>query len=214
MVSETTFGLMRHAETEWNREKRIQGHQDTPLTREGSASADLWGRQLRGLGWNRVLCSDLGRAVGTAALINTRLKLDLAEDSGLREQHWGEWTGRNITQLKIQEADRLQVLESAGWEFTPPGGESRRQVLERSMKALRNAAEKWPGQRILVVCHEGVVKCLIYHLSGRQFLPDEGRLLTRRHLHLISENRGRFELGQVNFLELDQYNAPDLSVSE
>lgn len=209
MVTETTFGLMRHAETEWNREKRIQGHQDAPLTPGGRASADLWGRQLQGLGWDRLLCSDLGRAKSTAALINKSLKLAVAYEKGLREQHWGEWTGRNIKQLKIQEADRLRELESAGWEFTPPGGESRRQVLMRSMKALRSAAEKWPGQRILVVCHEGVVKCLIYHLGGRQFLPDEGRLLMRRHLHLISEKRGRFELDQVNFLDLGQTDALD-----
>jgi probable phosphoglycerate mutase len=204
---------MRHAETEWNRQKRIQGHQDAPLTVEGRTSAGRWGRQLQGFSWDRMLCSDLGRAKDTAALINARLKLSVQADAGLREQHWGEWTGRSINQLQIQEADRLAKLESAGWEFTPPGGESRRQVLMRSLAALGSAAEKWPGQRILVVCHEGVVKCLIYHLSGRHFRPAEGRLLKHRHLHLISEKQGRFELVQANALELDQDHALDGSVS-
>ena len=204
MDPKTIFGLMRHAETQWNREKRIQGHQDAPLTAEGCASAGRWGRQVQAHKWDRLLCSDLGRAKETAALMNARLKLPLQSEADLREQHWGEWTGRNIKQLQEQEADRLESLEAQGWDFRPPGGESRRDVLMRSIKALENAAEKWPGQRILVVCHEGVIKCLLYHLGGRKFLPQEGRMLMNRHLHLISEKGGRFELDQINALDLVQ----------
>ena len=222
MAPKTIFGLIRHAETQWNREKRIQGHKDTPLTDEGRASADRWGRQLQMYKWDRLLCSDLDRAKETAALVNTRLQLTVQNDAGLREQQWGEWTGRNIKRLQKQEAGRLKSLEAMGWEFSPPGGESRREVLLRSLKALEHAAMNWSGQRILVVCHEGVIKCLVYHLSGRKFLPEEGRLLMDRHLHFISETGGRFELDQINALDLVKHLDPlsgqdndiDLSESE
>jgi probable phosphoglycerate mutase len=160
-------------------------------------------------GWDCLLCSDLGRAKETAALVNASLNLPLQSDPDLREQDWGEWTGRHVHELQLQETDRLAKMESAGWDFKPPGGESRREVLARSLQALLGAAADWPGRRILVVCHEGVVKCLIYHLCGRRFLPDEGRLLLRRQLHLVSEKGGRLELDRVNAFELEPKNATD-----
>ena len=208
-VLKTTFGLIRHAETEWNRQKRIQGQRDTPLTPQGRSSAGFWGRLLQPYNWDFLLCSDLGRAKDTAGIISAGLQCPLYTDPGLREQDWGWWTGRYLHELQRQEADRLATLESAGWHFRPPGGESRQQVLSRSRQALLGAAERWPGRRILVVCHEGVVKCLIYHLCGRRFQPDEGRLLLRRQLHLISEKGGRLEVDQVNALELNRENARD-----
>lgn len=202
MPPKTVFGLVRHAETEWNRAKRIQGQQDAPLTTEGRACSQKWGRQLAPYKWDFLLASDLGRACETAMLINATLRIPLQTDAGLREQHWGDWTARPIKELKVKEADRLAVLEAAGWGFAPPGGESRRQVRDRSLVALLTAARNWPGKRIIVVCHEGVVKCLIYHLTGRRFLSSEGRLLKPRHLHLISERDGHFGLDQVNALDL------------
>lgn len=202
MPPKTIFGLFRHAETEWNRQKRIQGQQDAPLTEDGRDSARRWGLRLAGLEWDRLMTSDLGRAMKTAELINDRLKLPVHPDPGLREQRWGDWTARTIPQLKAEQADRLAALEAAGWDFTPPGGESRRRVLDRSRDALLTAAQNWPGQRILVVCHEGVIKCLIYHLSGRRFLPGAPRILKPLHLHLLSERAGRLALDRLNWLDL------------
>ena len=202
MSPKTIFGLMRHAETEWNREKRIQGQQNAPLTPQGRDSAKLWGHQLSAFKWDRLLSSDLGRACETAAQINLTLQLPVQTDAGLREQNWGDWTARTINELKDLEADRLAALESAGWGFAPPGGETRRKVLQRSLVALATAARNWPGQRILVVCHEGVIKCLVYHFSGRRFLPGEGRVLEPGHLHLLSETRGRVALDKVNAIGL------------
>lgn len=202
MSPKTIFGLMRHAQTEWNREKRIQGQQNAPLTRQGCDSAKRWGHQLNAFKWDRLLCSDLGRARETTALINLALQLPVSSDARLREQNWGDWTARTIQELQDLEADRLAGLESAGWGFAPPGGETRRKVLQRSLAALATAARTWPGRRILVVCHEGVIKCLVYHFSGRRFLPGEDRVLEPGHLHLLSETRGRIALDQVNAIDL------------
>ena len=202
MADETIFGLIRHAETEWNREKRIQGQQDAPLTSQGRLCSQLWGQQLNPYRWDFILASDLGRAQETARLMNDQLQIPSQAEAGLREQHWGEWTAKTLGELKTRQADRLAVLEAAGWEFAPPGGESRREVLLRSRETLLSAAKSRPGQRVLVVCHEGVVKCLLYHLCGRKFMPSEGRLLKPRHLHLITAKGKTLELNQINALEL------------
>ena len=80
----TRFGLIRHAETVWNRAKRIQGHQDSPLTPEGELQAAAWGRTLQRLRWERILASDTGRAVATAERINNHLGLPVVLDRRLR----------------------------------------------------------------------------------------------------------------------------------
>ena len=198
----TRFGLIRHAQTVWNQEKRIQGHSDSPLTADGERQASSWGQSLSQFPWDRILASDTGRALATAERINADLKIPLAIDSRLREQDWGQWVGKTVTQI---EAEAPQVLDNqinAGWDFCPPGGESRHSVLKRSQKALQEAAERYPGDILLVVTHEGVVKSLIYHLCGRKFLPGEPAMLKSNQLHWLVYNKNRLKLEKINALEL------------
>jgi broad specificity phosphatase PhoE len=199
----TRFGLIRHAQTVWNREKKIQGHSDSPLTPEGELQASCWGRVLEQFSWNRLLASDTGRALATAEIINACLKVPLTVDSRLREQEWGHWTGKVIGQIEAEATQLLNEQINAGWDFCPPGGESRRRVLERSQMALQEAAERYPGETLLVVTHEGVVKSLIYHLCGRRFLPGEPAILGSYQLHWLIHRRRRLQIEEVNALDLE-----------
>jgi probable phosphoglycerate mutase len=196
----TRFGLLRHAETKWNREKRIQGQEDSSLTPEGKAAALRWARRLGEEPWDRILSSDTGRALATAEAINRSLQLPSIADAALREQNWGQWTACTISDLLERHAALVKRLQQAGWDFRPPGGESRREVLARGLRALRVAARRWPGERILVVTHEGVIKCLVYHLTGRRFIPGEPDLLRAGHLHRLACDGTVIELEQVNAL--------------
>ena len=196
------FGLIRHAQTLWNQEKRIQGQSDSPLTEEGENQAIQWGRLLNAHQWDRILVSDTGRAQKTAALINATLQIPLVEDARLREQDWGEWTGKTLKQVKNEVPELLAEEAAAGWEFCPPGGEDRNRVWARSQKALQEAAKKWPGVKILVVTHEGVTKSLIYRLAGRKFLPTEDPLLCNNHLHWLICDRKELRIKEINALAL------------
>lgn len=199
----TRFGLIRHAQTTWNRQKRIQGQSDSPLTVEGERQAGRWGEILKQFSWDRILASDTGRAVKTAKLINDCLNLSLTTDPRLREQDWGQWAGKTVAQLKTEAPRKLDEEVRAGWDFCPPEGEDRRSVLARSLKALEAAAEKWPGDDILVVTHEGVVKSLVYHLCDRKFIASEPAILKSYQLHrLVYQNR-RLRIEEVNAVELE-----------
>jgi len=198
----TRFGLIRHAQTVWNREKKIQGHSDSPLTDEGIVQATRWGRILEQFLWNRLLASDTGRALATAEIISTYLKIPLAGDLRLREQDWGSWAGKTIVQLKAELPLALTEQNSAGWDFRPPGGEDRKSVLARSQRALQEAFDRWPGENVLVVTHEGVIKSLVYHLSGRKFLPTEPPLLKSYQLHRLVHDRDGLRLEAANALAL------------
>lgn len=199
----TRFSLLRHAPTEWNRAGRIQGHADSPLTPEGSAMATAWGHRLHRPGFHRIIASDLGRTRQTAALINQAMGCPLSLDPRLREIDWGTWTGRSLSALREQDPDRLREMENRGWAFQPPGGERRDVLYRRARAALMAAAHTWPGEWILVVTHEGVLKCLLYGMMGRHFLPEEPPLLKTRHLHTLICDGKTLCIWQINALALD-----------
>jgi probable phosphoglycerate mutase len=199
----TRFGLIRHAETVWNRERRVQGQLDSPLTPEGEQQAMRWGRALQSFSWNRILASDTGRALATVAAINAHLKLPIETDPRLRELDWGQWTARTIAQIRAEDREAVAAQEAVGWEFRPPGGESRRQQLERSRQALIDAAGRRPGDCILVVTHEGVIKALAQHLCGCAYTAAESVGLRPYHLHWLTAAGGRVALAGLNARALD-----------
>jgi len=201
-VKKTRFGLMRHAETIWNREKRIQGRCDSPLTENGRKQAQRWGAavdSMDSINWHRIIVSDLERAFQTATYVNSSLALSIHTDSRLREQDWGEWEGKTLSEINREiPAD----MEAQGWMFRPPEGENRLTVRDRSHSALVDAARRWPGENILTITHEGVIKCSVYGLSGRQFLPTEPKLLKPHHLHLLIHDGNTLAIEKLNAMAL------------
>ena len=124
----TRFGLIRHAQTVWNREKRIQGQSDSPLSEQGRRQAAAWGHDLKRFAWSRILASDAGRALATAERINASLQVPLTTDARLREQDWGQWEGITIPRIEAEQSPALTAQVNAGWDFCPPQGEDRRSV--------------------------------------------------------------------------------------
>ena len=116
---QTRFALLRHAETEWNHHKRIQGQNNSPLTLEGENQARQWGQLLKAYRWNRIIASDAGRALETTALVNAFLKVPVIRDSRLREQDWGRWTGSAVTQLKKEVPGFWRKWRLQGGGFAP-----------------------------------------------------------------------------------------------
>jgi len=191
----TVFYLVRHAPTLWNLEKRIQGQWDSVLAPAGQAEAEALAPRLAGLGLARILASDLGRAKSTAGILNLRLRLPVTLDKRLREQHFGEWTGRYWRDLPEAE---LRAAEAAGWHFHPPGGESRADVRGRAEHALVDAARANAGRNVLVVTHQGVIKAIVYHLLGRDYLPDEPPAFQPGRLQRIICLDGALSIGELD----------------
>ncbi|MDC0336173.1 histidine phosphatase family protein [Pseudodesulfovibrio sp.] len=193
----TTFFCMRHGLTEWNRDKRIQGQSDIDLCAEGRDMARAWGESLADNHFDCILTSGLKRAVQTAEIINEKLGLPMHTDPRLAEQDWGEWTGLAKDELgKIRKQVRKQ--EYRGFEFRPPGGESRDEVLLRACDAFMDFTDANPGAKVLVVTHNGVLKCLTYALSGLDFMPDDPLPIKPYRLHRIECFENELALGDIN----------------
>ena len=198
----TRFALLRHARTLWNTMGRIQGQSNSPLTPEGRNCAMEWGHILKKYDWNRIITSDTGRATETADLINLSLNIPVSYDARLREQDWGSWTGKTLEQIEKEEPQLLMEQESAGWKFHPPHGEDRANVLKRSSEALRDADKKWPGETILLVTHEGVIKCLISRLREKEVQSIRHITFQPSHIHWLASTGGELCLEEMNALSL------------
>jgi len=182
-VASTRFLLLRHAATAWNQKQRIQGQRDVPLSERGLSMTRAWVRAMRAHQFQAVLSSDLRRATQTADILADGRDVVRLIDARLREQDWGQWVGCITSQVTAHEEFKQQAL--LGWDFRPPGGESRREVLARALAALEDASRRWPGHGVLLVAHQGVIKCLVYHLRGHAMLPGSPLLDKEYRLHLL-----------------------------
>ncbi len=188
-LTATNFALIRHATTEWNKLKRIQGRLDSILAPEGEEQARQWAEALSARQatsrFDRILVSSQGRAMQTANILNENLGLPLQTDQRLAEQDWGEWCGMTLNDIWASDRKRIEAQIDRGWDFNPPGGESRLDVFHRASEALREAAAETPGQTILVVTHMGVIFYLFVHLQGLEYSPQQPELRTPGALHWL-----------------------------
>jgi broad specificity phosphatase PhoE len=151
--------LVRHGESEWNAVRRLQGQADIGLSPKGEAQALALAPIIAQLAPDRVITSDLRRARRTADLLGYP---NATSEAGLREVDVGEWTGMEIAHIMSDQAEAYR-----GWRagtFAPPGGEEWTAFTERTANATRSAFET--ADRLLVVCHGGVIRALLQTLLG------------------------------------------------
>jgi len=145
--------LVRHGETEFNRERRLQGHVDSPLTDLGRRQAEAVGTQLKSLigaerGW-RILASPLGRTRRTAEILAARIGLATVEiEPRLIELSWGDWDGR----LRADLAAACPAFARSNWAFHAPTGESYAAMCARLSGWLADLPPE-PERRIIAVSH-------------------------------------------------------------
>jgi broad specificity phosphatase PhoE len=138
----TALLLVRHGETDWNADGRLQGQTDRPLSDFGRRQAQRLADELADEELEAIYASDLSRARQTAEILGGRLGLAIVLDPDLREKDWGTWEG-----LTASERDRVEFV-----------GESTEAHQERTLRALRRIAERHPGGRVLVVTHGGSMR--------------------------------------------------------
>jgi len=195
----TTILLIRHGETAWNAERRLQGHLDIALNAEGERQAAALGRALADERIDLVISSDLGRARQTAeaiALARGQSSQGVLRDPQLRERCYGGFEG-----LLYSEIAARFPLQFAAWQARnvdaelPPGencGETFRQFFDRALTAILGHAGQHPGKTLALVAHGGVLECAyraalglpletprdfkVHNASVNRFMAEQGRL--------------------------------------
>ncbi|MGY9056610.1 MAG: histidine phosphatase family protein [Alphaproteobacteria bacterium] len=192
------IGFIRHAPTTWNEAGRIQGRTDTPLSEAGRAALATWElpTHVSAAEW---WCSPLQRCRDTARHLAGR---EVQTDPLLQETHWGEWQGETLSGLREQFGDEMRRREELGWHFSPPGGESPRDVAVRLQQFLAKMATQ--DQPLVVVTHRGVIRVALALATGWDFLGKEPFKMTRaavQEFWLKPDGSLELRAGNVAFAE-------------
>ena len=147
----TRFIVVRHGQTRWNVEKRVQGQEDSPLTDEGLAQAEAIAERLAQEHFDALVASDLGRALQTAAPIARRCGLAVVPDARLRERHFGEGEGMAYDEIDRRWPDAFSRIRETDPDAVIPGGETRRQFHERVHRAFEALVREYEGKRVCIV---------------------------------------------------------------
>jgi probable phosphoglycerate mutase len=160
LTGTTTFLVIRHGETCWNAEKRVQGFGDSPLTATGRAQVRSLARRLTGIAFDALISSDLGRARETASLIADATGHCIQTDRRLRERNYGILEGLTEQEISDRFPEALDRLRASDPDYVVPQGESYRQHCTRCIASMETMAEEKTGATLVVVAHGGVLDVL------------------------------------------------------
>ncbi len=160
--------LARHGETPWNAEGRYQGQIDIPLSPVGEGQANALGLRLKDVRIDRAVASPLARAQLTAKLALGDARADMLQtDADLQEIAHGEWEGLLASEIQDKDPARLLAWREEPDTVLMPGGESLRQVLDRSWRGLARAADGLgDDDTLLIVAHDAVNRVLLCRILG------------------------------------------------
>lgn len=185
---------IRHGITEWNQQKRIQGHTDIPLSDEGIAILQQYNvpESWQQLTW---FSSPLIRAQQTAELLG----LDCRIAPELIEMHWGDWEGKTLTELRNQDAQTFVETEAKGLDMLPAQGESPRMVQQRvTTWAGTIAGQKDTQKTIGIVAHKGVIRAMLAAACNWDMMGKPPVKLDYKAAHKFGWNGERWLLLEAN----------------
>jgi broad specificity phosphatase PhoE len=190
--------LVRHGQSTWNREHRIQGQLDPPLSDEGRRQADRVGRRLTGRRFIGFYSSDLKRAFETSQAIEAAIGHDATPMPGLREIYLGEWEGLHTDDLAQRYPEAwASWTEEPDWDLVP-GGEGGALFESRVAAALDEILERHHHGDVVVVTHGGVIQIALHRVVGR---PSRGLFpfkIQNASISVIEKREGRMIIGSVN----------------
>lgn len=153
--------LIRHGETEWNKEGRLQGNSDVKLSAEGIHQAQLLTKYLFFHKFDAIYSSDLSRAVDTAEILGAKFNLPVTTTPQLREINFGDWEGESISNLAKEHPKSFGRFFTAPERCHPPNGETFLEAQARVMNVIRNIISEHDNQNVLIVAHGAVNRLIL-----------------------------------------------------
>ena len=192
----TRLCIVRHGETDWNTERRIQGHVDIPLNAAGIEQAAAAARGIAQHRFAAVYSSDLQRALQTARTLASATGLDVRPLQGLRERHYGAVQGLTYEELLARDAQMAQRFRARDPHFDFDGGEALLVFVERIRAAIEALAAAHVGESVLLVTHGGVLDIVYRRATGRDLASPRDFPVPNAALNWIEVQHGDWHLVQ------------------
>jgi broad specificity phosphatase PhoE len=204
--------LVRHGQSTWNHEGRIQGQLDPPLSDEGRLQAVQLGRKLAGRRFAGFYSSDLRRATETARVVGDAVGIEPKPMTGLREIYLGQWEGLRTDELAVRFPEAW-----ARWNAEPdwdlvPGGEGSAAFEARVAAALESIFSRHPAGDALVVTHGGVIQIALHHVVGRAGRGIFPFRIQNASVSVLERRNGRVVVSGVN--DIGHLEAPPVTALE
>lgn len=188
----TRICLVRHGETEWNAERRIQGQIDIGLNAAGLRQADAAGRWLKAAGISALYASDLKRAWATGQAIGRALGLQPVAAPELRERRYGIFEGLTYAEAEARYPDGYAAFEGRHADYAFEDGESLKVMYARVTGKLTELAQRHFGESIVVVVHGGVLDVINRFVRGNPLEMPRDFLIPNAGINWISAVDGRW----------------------
>jgi 2,3-bisphosphoglycerate-dependent phosphoglycerate mutase len=193
-MSVTTLVLVRHGETWWNVEGRIQGHTDIALNPQGVAQAEAVGKRLAGERFDAVYSSDLVRAYRTAHATVPDPDRTIIKDRRLRERHLGVLQGLTGEEAMANQPAAWRAFKSREADLALAGGETLGEFSRRVAGFVEDTLDKHAGSRVLVVTHGGVLDATYRHATGMPLSASRDFPVYNASVNVISHDGGRWKI--------------------
>jgi 2,3-bisphosphoglycerate-dependent phosphoglycerate mutase len=207
IMSDTTLIVVRHGETAWNREKRMQGTTNTPLSEVGRAQAQALGRRLARHRFAALYSSDLSRARDTALAIAEHTNHEIVADPRLQERRFGIFEGLTTVEIQSRHPAEHARFVSRDPDYEVPGGESARGFTQRCLGCLAEIADRHADQEVVVITHGLVLDSLYRAAHGLDYGERRPVPLINASLNFFGYGGGvwRLELwGDISHLAADE----------
>ncbi|HCL00994.1 MAG TPA: phosphoglycerate mutase [Lachnoclostridium phytofermentans] len=162
--------FIRHGETDWNVENKIQGSNDIDLNGNGISQALALGEKVKTLGLpiQKIYTSPQKRARKTAKILSEAIQVDCVVTAGLEEMNLGRWEGLTWKEVKEKDIETFNIWYPNRNTDKTPGGESYEEVLSRSLATVQSILKE-ESQDIAIVSHGAVIKCLLCYINQLPF---------------------------------------------
>lgn len=209
----TRILAIRHGETAWNVDTRIQGHLDIPLNERGRWQAQRLARSLTARdSLQAIYSSDLSRAHETARAIAEATGAPLATHAGLRERGFGVFEGKTYVEIEQTWPEESERWRKRDPYWAPQGGESLLQTRERILRTLHDLAARHPGEQIVLVAHGGVMDQLYRAATGQELQAPRTWQLTNTAVNrLLWTPQGLSLVGWADTTHLDDASLDEIT---
>jgi len=202
-MKETEIILIRHGETEWNSQQRMQGHSNSDLSSVGQAQIQALGQWMKIVPFDHIYSSDSLRAKQTAEAITQFSGHELKIDLRLREKNLGVFEGLTSEEARERHPEVFRLFKTAGSKYVIDEGESTQQLQDRALEIVDEIRIKHPEERVLLVTHGGFIRVVMKHSLGLS-LETPTRFLIRNTgvFRLVWEDKWIVsQMGGVSHLE-------------
>jgi probable phosphoglycerate mutase len=194
--------LIRHGETAWNAEHRIQGRLDVPLSATGIWQAGRLAQRLAGESLDAVVSSDLARAWMTAAPLADARGLTMIAEPRLRERAFGIFEGKTLYEIADRHPEEFAAWRARDVDWRIPDGESGAEFIDRVLGALRDIAETYAGRTAAVVTHGGVLDVIYRHARSLAWDAPREHLMLNAGINRLQAQSAPLRLDIVDWADV------------